>query len=230
MSKNIIGQKIGELLVISRDLEKSKSRAYYICKCSCGREKSIRKDSLLSGATKSCGNNECQYHIAYERGNFLISNIYDLSGDYGIGYTSKGEKFLFDKEDYYKIKKYTWYFDSLGYLKAANEDLKMHRVVMNAQKGDIVDHIFHNKNDNRKAKLRIVTNSQNQMNKVISRNNTSKYKGISWHKTKSKWIAQIGVEGKLIYLGIFSDLQDAIRVRQDAEVKYFGEYNYKTEN
>ena len=38
-------------------------------------------------------------------------NTYDLSGEYGIGYTTKGEKFLFDLEDYEKIKDYCWCVD-----------------------------------------------------------------------------------------------------------------------
>ena len=36
--------------------------------------------------------------------NKITSNVYDLSGEYGIGYTAKGEKFLFDKDDFEKIK------------------------------------------------------------------------------------------------------------------------------
>ena len=37
-----------------------------------------------------------------------VDHIYDLTGDYGIGYTKEGDEFWFDKEDYEKIKKYIW--------------------------------------------------------------------------------------------------------------------------
>ena len=53
---------------------------------------------------------------------------------------------------------------------------------MRAKEGDVIDHIFHKKFDNRKSQLRFVTHSQNQMNRDIGKNNTSGYRGISWHK------------------------------------------------
>ena len=167
------------------------------------------------------------FHINIENHNCKIFNKYDLSGEYGIGYTSKGEEFYFDLEDYDLIKNYTWYVGDKGYIKAENEDITLHRVVMRAKEGDVIDHIFHKKFDNRKSQLRFVTNSQNQMNRDIGKNNTSGHRGISWHKKHQKWIAQIGVMGKLKYLGLFSDIEDAIKARKEAEKKYFGEYNLK---
>ena len=43
-------------------------------------------------------------------------NTYDLSGDYGIGYTEEGNEFSFDLEDYDKIKNYYWNIDNKGYI------------------------------------------------------------------------------------------------------------------
>lgn len=43
------------------------------------------------------------FHINIENHNCKIFNKYDLSGEYGIGYTSKGEEFYFDLEDYKKM-------------------------------------------------------------------------------------------------------------------------------
>ena len=45
-------------------------------------------------------------------------NKYDLSGEYGIVYTSNGEEYWFDKEDYDKIKDYYWRKDPHGYLRS----------------------------------------------------------------------------------------------------------------
>lgn len=62
MSKNtdITGKKYGLLTVISRDLDfKSPKHTKWICKCECGNTKSIYKDALISGSTKSCG---CQMY------------------------------------------------------------------------------------------------------------------------------------------------------------------------
>lgn len=155
-------------------------------------------------------------------------NRYDLSGEYGIGYTSKGEEFYFDLEDYDKIKDYTWYINKNGYVIKSNPSERLHRIIMNVSDNNIyVDHIHHKKYDNRKSELRLVTNSQNQMNKDIPSQNTSGYKGISWHKNKKAWIAQIGLNGKLKYLGIFKNIDDAIEARTKAEKLYFGEYNFQ---
>lgn len=50
---NLIGKKFGRLTVIERDF--SKQRCYYICKCTCGKLKSVQGHHLKSGATTSCG-------------------------------------------------------------------------------------------------------------------------------------------------------------------------------
>lgn len=155
-------------------------------------------------------------------------NTYNLLGEYGIGYTSKGEEFWFDLEDYDKIKDYNWYIDTKGYVRTSNPSRRMHRIILELEdKNIMVDHIHKNKFDNRKSELRIATNSQNQMNRDIPSKNTSGFRGISWHKNKQAWIAQIGVNGKLKYLGIFKDIEDAIKVRLEAEKYYFGEYNFQ---
>jgi len=155
-------------------------------------------------------------------------NTYNLSGEYGIGYTSKGEPFLFDLEDYEKISVYNWYLNQNGYIKCSCPEMFLHRYVMNVKDSKLeVDHIHHNKTDNRKSELRVVTNSQNQMNQ-LPRKHSSPYTGVSWHKNKNAWIAQISLEGKLKYLGIYKNLEDAINARKKAEKEYFGDYCYQS--
>lgn len=65
------------------------------------------------------------------------------------------------------------------------------------------------------------------MNRKLQSNNKSGHRGISYNKQCDKWETEIGFNKKKIRLGYFSDKNDAIAVRQDAEEKYFGEYNYK---
>ncbi len=153
---------------------------------------------------------------------------YDLSGEYGIGTTSKGYTFLFDLEDYDLIKNRNWYVNSRGYIQSsALPQVKMHRLIMGVTDPNMyIDHINHDKTDNRKSNLRIVTNQQNQRNKKPI--NKSGYAGVSWHKNKKKWMSHITVDKKQIYLGIFDDIDDAIKARQLGEDKYFGEYAYST--
>lgn len=154
-------------------------------------------------------------------------NTYDLSGEYGIGYTSKGEPFLFDKEDYELIQQYKWYLNSNGYIYCSNpKKISLHRLVMGVVNQDcIIDHIHHNKSDNRKSELRIVTGTQNQMNQ-LPRKHSSSHTGVSWHKKNKKWIAQISVDRKLKWLGMFEDEREAIEARIKAEQEYYGDYAF----
>ena len=225
--KDLTGQKFGRLTVLYRDYTRKSKKTYWWCECSCENKtiKSIEGYQLTTGKTKSCS---ClQKEIAKTSSTLFIKkyNTYDLSGEYGIGYTSKGDYFYFDLDDYDKIKEYCWCKDKNGYFLA--NGIRMNRLVMNVtDKKIIVDHIFHNVYDNRKSKLREVTRSQNTMNSITPNTNKSGVKGVTWHKRDNIWDAQITVEGTQIYLGRFTNFEDAVKVRKDAEDKYCGEYSY----
>ena len=156
-------------------------------------------------------------------------NTYDLSGEYGIGYTSNGEKFYFDLDDYDKIKDYCW-FNTKGYICALcdNKRTLMHRLITNCPDNMVVDHIGgeETRSDNRKQNLRICTISQNNMNRKMTNRNTSGVVGVSWDKNKKKWEATIRINKKQIHLGLFDNFEDAVATRKQAEEKYFGEYSY----
>jgi hypothetical protein len=128
--------------------------AQWECKCTCGNPNSIVVSAahLKNGHTQSCGCLNAEAHIHH--------NSYDLSGEYGIGYIGD-KKFLFDKEDYDLIQKYTWYMDKDGYIVSDtyDEHAKLHRLVMKPNPDLDVDHIHGNKtrHDNRKTNLRICT-------------------------------------------------------------------------
>ena len=93
--------------------------------------------------------------------------------------------------------------------------------------GVIVDHINHNTYDNRKINLRICTISQNGMNRKLAKNNTSGTTGVYWSKKINKWIAKITVNNHTIHLGSYNDLNEAIKIRKQAQDKYFGEFQFK---
>ena len=69
--------------------------------------------------------------------------------------------------------------------------------------GDI-DHVNRTRSDNRLCNLRVATRSQNLGNMGRRPVNTSGYKGVTWHKRAEKWLAQISVNRKNIYLGLFN--------------------------
>jgi len=83
-----------------------------------------------------------------------------------------------------------------------------------------MDHINGNPTDNRLVNLRAATQSTNMRNRRISKNNTSGFHGVYWDKVKNTWRVQIQVDGKHKYLGRHKELDDAVRARKQAEVKY----------
>ncbi len=100
----------------------------------------------------------------------------------------------------------------------------MHRVIAGAQKGQFVDHINGNKLDNRRANLRICTNAEN-LRKRSNVNGNTKYKGV--HKVanrKDYFIANIGFDGKKIYLGAYRTAEAAALAYNKAAVKYHGDF------
>jgi len=83
-----------------------------------------------------------------------------------------------------------------------------------------LDHINHNRADNRISNLRLVTHSDNMKNQRKCKNNTSGVTGVNWDKQTNKWRAEIMVNRKGIKLGRFTELQDAIQIRKQAEIDY----------
>lgn len=90
---------------------------------------------------------------------------------------------------------------------------------------DQIDHINGIRTDNRICNLREASNAQNGKNLGLSKANTSGHKGVCFDKQTGKWRAIIKVNFKLISLGRYANLQDAINARVAAEQQYFGEWN-----
>lgn len=230
MVKDETGNKYGRLTVISRGENDKQGNAMWYCKCDCGNPNLYlaRGYGLRNGHIKSCG---CLHvETARKQGTSnKKTNKYDLTGEYGIGYTSKGEPFYFDLEDYDIIKDYCWHINKSGYVVCKRDKLiSMHRLVMQAPDNVLVDHIYHKTNDNRKSQLRLCTNSENQMNRKCS-NSSSGICGVYWYAAQQKWSAEIGINGEKIFLGLYNDINQAIQARKQAEEKYFKEFAYKEE-
>lgn len=217
--KDITNNRYGRLTVIAyvdKYYCKGKQKdSIWLCQCDCGNQATVRKSSLENGCTKSCG---CLRKY----------NQYDLSNKYGIGYTSKGEEFYFDLEDYNKIKDYCWFKREEYICTSINGKLiNMHRFLFEDKVNDmIVDHRNHNCCDNRKENLRLATYSQNNMNRTPMLNTSSGIVGVTWYKTTNKWKAQIKVNKKNIHLGYYKNFGDAVKARKEAEERYFGEWSY----
>lgn len=157
-------------------------------------------------------------------------NIYITNNNYTIGYTRLGDVFYIDNDDLQKALSYTWCVKnkkSNDYRLVSLTDGKMkflHRIIMNVDNSKLlVDHINHNQYDNRKNNLRLCNIKENCRNTSLSKNNTTGVNGVSQMKN-GKYRAYINVDKKQIYLGVFNTITEAKKARDDASVKYYGEF------
>ena len=99
-----------------------------------------------------------------------------------------------------------------------------HRVIWAMEYGEWptgqIDHIDHDRTNNRLANLRIVSHQENHRNTSRRKNNTSGAMGVSWYKAGGKWTAYIMVDRRKQHLGYFDSLEDAVAARKAAEAQY----------
>lgn len=144
---------------------------------------------------------------------------------------------LIDEIDLDLLSSYHWFTfcPRKGYTYYVRSDTKcnvllLHRLILERMLGrtlsrnERVDHINRNGLDNRRSNLRLATHSQNMINRKLQANNSSGYRGVYWHTRDKKWISQIRVNNKSVYLGCFLEIQDAVSAYQDAAKKYFGDF------
>ena len=148
---------------------------------------------------------------------------------------SKGKSFaIVDDADFEYLSQFKWQLIGLGYA-ARNISYKetggrmkkmyMHIEIMgNRPEFSNIDHINQNRLDNRRENLRFSTFSQNVSNRTILPNNTSGYKGVSWHKLSKKWTVGIQVNHKQIKLGLYQCKIEAAKTYNEAALKYHGEF------
>lgn len=98
----------------------------------------------------------------------------------------------------------------------------LHRVILDAPAGVDVDHINGDGLDNRRANLRLATESENLRNQGKHKNNKSGYKGV--HLYKGKWVAQIQHHGRHHHLGVYDDPVEAARAYDKAANELHGTF------
>lgn len=149
---------------------------------------------------------------------------------------SKGHKTIIDPEDANLLGLYKWYMSSTGYAVCSvyrkgqsAKKISLHRIIIKAKNGQMVDHINGNALDNRKKNLRIVTYSQNIANTKCHKNKKySSLKGVFYFKGrhKNKWGASIQINKKRTYLGQFETEKEAYDAYKKKHVQIFGEYSF----
>lgn len=112
-----------------------------------------------------------------------------------------------------------------GYLRTSinYKSYYVHRLIFVMHNGYFpkqIDHIDGNRSNNKIENLREASNAQNNLNKTITKANTSGLKNVYWHKAAQKWSVEIKVNGKKKYFGVFEDFELADLVAYEARDKY----------
>lgn len=135
--------------------------------------------------------------------------------------------------DFVSLSKFKWYALSNGY--AARKEpvgngeyrtILMHRQLTCAPPGTHVDHVDHNKLNNRRSNLRVCTCGENVANGRARANNKTGFKGVSWSRVANAYHARIGHRGKSIHCGYFTSPFDAAKAYDAAAKRLFGKFSF----
>lgn len=139
--------------------------------------------------------------------------------------------FIIDSEDVERVQEHKWCVQRCGgdskypsvqkyYAKATDgRNILLHRFIINAQKGSVVNHINGNTFDMRKKNLEEVGYSENNR-KIMRRNNKSGVAGVTYNEKTGRWHSYISKNGKQRSLGYFNNKVDAVNARIQAEIEY----------
>lgn len=156
--------------------------------------------------------------MLYKRPLRLLPN-----GDYEVPLT-RNKVAVISSEDYDVVSKHNWSCNKRGYAETRfnNKLVLLHRLIMTPQKEDIIDHKDGDKLNNRRENLRVTNKSGNAANSSPQLNSASKYKGVTWDKSRGKWLAKIKKDGVTFNLGRFHTESLAAEAYNIKAVELFG--------
>lgn len=133
---------------------------------------------------------------------------------------TQGQVTFINDEDEELVSQYTWcasthsksniYYATSNLLKITGigKSISMHRLILGAKPGQVVDHKDGDGLNNQRYNIRICTVQQNvwnsaKMTHYKGKKPTSRYRGVRLDKRSNRWEARIRADGKYIYLGCF---------------------------
>jgi AP2-like factor (euAP2 lineage) len=140
---------------------------------------------------------------------------------------------IIDDEDYELVMCFKWHCKhdkntKYAYRKESKskniKKIYLHSFVMDSNTE--LDHKDRNGLNCQKSNLRTCTHQENSRNRSSFKNSSSKYKGVSYYKIRNKYVANIWVDNKSIFLGIYKCELDAALAYDLAAYKYFGDFAF----
>ena len=147
---------------------------------------------------------------------------------------TQGQVALVDDKDHEWLKQWDWFAHcmrgshyaarNITVAKRKRREIYMHREILGLKfkDGNYADHIDRDTLNNKRSNLRVVDNASNSRNHGGYSNNKSGHNGVIWHTVHKMWHSYIRVDYKLVYLGLFNNIDNAVEARRLGEIKYWG--------
>lgn len=140
--------------------------------------------------------------------------------------------FTIDADMYETLKNFKWRPDKDGYgfsritIEGKKVQISMHRLIVAATEGQLVDHRNGDVTDNQRHNLRIVNAFQSACNRGAMKGSKSQYKGVFFRNKNGRnyWIARMKIKGKIVLEKWVHDEKEAARLYDAAAKVYHGEY------
>ena len=235
---DLTGQKFGRLTVLYQADDyvfpsgQRQPRWHCVCDCDQATEIDVLGSNLISRKTQSCG---C-YNKEMLSQRTKKYNKYEIVGDVVNIYLNDKNEFTYINLDKWGnipyIQELCWCKNDNGYAVAnvpkslreyfGKTKVYLHQLICPCAEGFEPDHKDRNRLNNLTSNLVLKTRQHNNLNKGISKKNTSGVVGVYLNKRNKTWMAQININKKTVGLGSFTNKEEAIKTRLKAELQYYG--------
>lgn len=208
------GEVYGKLTILEEGPRSNKDKRQVWCSCDCGNQNPtlVQVNNIISGNTTSCGCVGIESRKTHGMSNTRTYQIHEgmlrrCNCPQQLGYENYGGRGIKVRERWNPLLggSFENFFEDMG---EAPDGMSLDRIDFN--------------DDYYKENCRWATNSVQGYNKGLDPNNTSGKSGVSFYSRTGKWSAEIHVENQHIRLGYFVNFEDAVKAREEAELKYYG--------